>query len=364
MTAPDSASRPRAGSRALPPSPLLSLAVLSILAGSLHAATVPFQPDDLFPGASGGNTNLFTVGGNYAPLVHLLTVGLAGMLSLIALAYMASGFFKNAEWEALAKSELYQTVVTVVWALLFIGVAFAADGITGRYAHSIDGTSNSVFDVAHGYLNQVICLSSATTLKIQGMQMASQYIAGMKSKFYASAWGITIPTFPGWDVIERSLDLIMMFITPFTSSLFVQSIGLEVIRATAIVLVLPAGILLRLAPFSRDAGSLLIAVAFGFYFVFPFTYVLYAPVMRQMYLFDTGHPMCGADSTLTTAAGATTLYDSLSVQLIPKADDILGFSRNLSYVALQAVFLPSLSMILTVSFMRAAMKFFSQKMDG
>jgi len=264
-------------------------------------------------------------------------------------------------------------LVSIAWGVFIFAGAITVDGIVSAHVKDIspEYSGGGMFEVAHIYVQKVICISSATTIKLEGLKAAAQYLAAIKGRFYASlyGWGMSFPIFPGFDVIERATDLILMFISPFTASLIVQAVGLQIIHATALTLVLPAGILLRVFTPTRDAGSFLIATALGFYFIFPFTYLINARVMYQLYQQEFGYGMCsgkdaiGEDYMLRKGA----FYDSLSLKMLPSIKEdfigIGGFTTSLSYIAFQAVFLPAMTMVFVVTFVKAAMKFFSQKME-
>ena len=330
----------------------VSLAVFIFMAGLWAQAGFPAVP---------GN-NLFSATASYGSLIGLLTVGLAALSFIVAVLYMVASLMRQPEWEALLKTELYQIVISVVVGVFIFAAAAVADGASSRLVGG-----GSLFDPAQAYLGRVICLSSATTVKLEGLKVGAQFLAGMKSAYYAGAWGQQVPTFPGFEVIERAFDLVQTLIMPFASSLFVQSLGLQVIQGTALAFLLPVGVLLRIAPVTREAGSFLIAAAFGLYFILPFTYVIDAQVMGQLYEQQFGYAMCsGAGGSGDYFIGSGQLYDSMAAQLLPHLkEDVIGtngFTTQLSYVALQAVFLPALGMVLVVSFIRSATKFFSQKL--
>ncbi len=348
---------------------------LMFMASALSAqgsGGIPQGPGGLFNGAT-----------QYGALIDLMMVGLALVVAALAGIYMVAGAIKQAEWQALVRSELYQAVVSVIWGLAIFGGAVAVDRIVDAYAVQNFSTTGGMFGAAHAYVDQVICLSSTNAIKLEGMKMAAQYLSGMRGRHYAGAWGVSAPIFPGFEILERALDLLQTFTMPFTSSLFVQAIGLEIIHAAAFTLIMPAGILMRVFPQTRDAGSFLIASAFGFYFVFPFTYLIDAQVMNQLYYGQFGYPMCGGGNGGPSAVEqvrSRTLYLDVSSALVPSAtQDLLGLDtripftnakvshtglmQNISYIVFQSVFLPSLSMIITVTFIRNALRFFSQKME-
>ncbi len=330
----------------------LSLFILLSLSSPLFAqgGAIP-QP----PGLS-----IFNAQSTYGPLIQILLVGMVALSGFGALVIMLSRVFKSADWETQGKTELYQVFTALIWGLFILAFAVSVDQITTTFAH---GTT---FDAAQSYLGRVICLSSSASIKLEGYKMSFQFVSGMRSKHYAAAWGFSYPTFPGFEVLERAADLVQMFIIPFASSLYVQSIGLEIIHGTALVFLMPAGLLLRLFPPTREAGGFMLASAFALYFVLPFTYLIFKETMEPLYVMEYGVPMCSnsvADSSANLSRPGA-LVDSLALSLWPSLSrDLLQLPKTLSYVALQAVFLPALAMILVVTFIRTTVRFFGQGMN-
>lgn len=354
-----------------------------ILMGVLFSQIPQVEQNDLFSQAGTDR--------GYGPLVNTMIIAFALMVFAVSLVYMASKTFAMAEWEAFSKTEIYHLVIGILAGIMILAGAVVIDGITNEYVSTLDVAEmggTTLFDVGGSYLQDTICLSTSVTLKLEGMKMAAQYLAGMKSRFYASAsgWGFSFPTFPGFDVIERAIDMILMFITPFSASLLVQEVGLQIIHATALTIVMPAGILMRIFPPTRDAGSFLIASALAFYFVFPFCYLINAHVMQYLYYEEFRDYMCRAEESKLNGGWNRDFYSSLSAQLLPDINkDFLstgtrgvnvgwggvspaaakpsGFTAHLSYVIVQAVFLPAINMIMVVTFVKAGVKFFSQKFE-
>ncbi|VVB56473.1 Uncharacterised protein [uncultured archaeon] len=346
---------PGAGARA-PAVPVLLLSLL-VLSSLSFADDLSFVP--------GGN--LFAAQSAYGALIPLFIIGLATLSFVAALAFMVSQIFRSNEVMTAGKTEIYHAITTVLLGLFIFGTAVTLDHTLTLYCNdSAHACSGTLFDGAQAYINQVTCLSAMTSIKMEGYKMGLQYFAGMKSRFYAGAWGFSYPTYPGFEVLDRSMDLMQMFVIPFTSSLYVQKIGLDVIRATALTFLLPAGLLLRLFPPTRDAAGFLIASAFALYFILPFTYVMHKEIMEPMYLTEFGTPMCGGGaSTNLVGLADQDLANSLALNLTPSplGRDLLKFPTAISYVAVQSVFLPALSMIIVVTFIRTSTRFFAQGME-
>ncbi|HQT45137.1 MAG TPA: hypothetical protein PLO51_04105, partial [Candidatus Micrarchaeota archaeon] len=197
----------------------------------------------------------------------IFATSLAAMVLILALVFMFSQFFRKPEWEGLVKIELYQVFVSV---LLFIAV-YGLAGFMCNLAWGFNGNQD-YFTTAQDYLNLMIYRVTIPELfKLETLSTALQFASNMISKYGAGAWGYQFPLFPGATVMEAAVNFITFVITPFTASLMVQVLLLQLIQGLALTIMLPAGILLRVFPPTRDAGSFLIASAFAFYVVFPMT---------------------------------------------------------------------------------------------
>jgi len=245
-------------------------------------------------------------------VVQLLIAGMGLAIFTVSLLYFFIQILGGGEYEQQLKGELYQIAVTIVWGMAIFGAAAIVNTALQLYA------GGDLFDISGTYMARVNCLSVSAVIKLEGLKMLMQYFAGLMAKYYAGAWGFKIPAVPGAEVMERAISIIQMLITPFSASLMVQQIGLQVIKATALVFLLPTGLLLRLAPPTREAGSFLMASAFAFYFVFPFTYVINAAVMDQLYFNQYGYQMCGGNEAGTVGlVGNFNFYSGTGTQMLP-----------------------------------------------
>ena len=210
-------------------------------------------------------------------IAPMVATALATMTLIIAFSYMAAQVLKRPEYEVFSSLELYQLGVS---AMIFVTI-FRATCFAAETADSFSG--GDMFDIARGYLDYLIYqVSLPATLRLQGTLFVAQWIGSISMRFGAGVWGIMIPSFPSFVVIEKVVEFILMIIQPFTSSLIVQQAGLEIIRGTMLPFVLPAGVVLRIFPPTRDAGAFLIAAAFGFQIIFPYTYVMHNNIVRAM----------------------------------------------------------------------------------
>lgn len=291
--------------------------------------------------------------GTIAPMVM---TGIAMMVFMLALYYMAAAVFKKNEWESTVSIETHQALVSLLLFLLAFGAACFASQIADSFA------GGDQFAVAQNYLDMISNqVSLPALINLQMTKIAAQYWASMSFRWGLAVWGATVPGFPSFVVIERVIEFLLLLLSPFVASLMVQSIGLEVIKAIAIPFMLPAGVVLRIFPPTRDAGSFLIASALAFGIVFPYTYVMHASIVNAMIQEDEN-----ANESLDALLGPQypNLLSIANAWGIWSADRMLFQPiRALSYMVLQAIFLPALSITLTIAFIKGTTKFISQKME-
>ena len=288
----------------------------------------------------------------------MIGTGAATMILLLALFYMAAQFFKKPEYEAFVSIEIYQLAISLlIFALIFGTSCFASE-----MSKSFVGGGYDAFQVANTYMQYIwkdIALDSVE--KLQALSLLSQWASSVTMRFGASVWGISIPVFPAMAVVERTVEFLLMLISPFTSSLIVQQVILQVIKGTMFPFVLPMGVVLRMFPPTRDAGAFFISAAVAFQVVFPFTYVMHAQIVRG-YLIPAAYGNTVNYNSVMAGNGSGYLVEYISDYGIFNIQDMLWYPLiGVSFLLLQAIFLPALSMILTVAFIKGFNKFITQK---
>lgn len=283
-------------------------------------------------------------------------VSISLMILLLSLFYMAAQLFKKPEYESFVSLEMHQLLVSVLLALFIFGAAYFSCELAAGFA------GGDMFEISSSYLSSVSNgIAVQAVLSMEGLKMFSQYWGSMSFRWGASVWGVGAPGFPSFIVIERVADFLLMLITPFAASLMVQQIILEVIKGTAIAFVLPVGAVLRIFPPTREAGSFLMASALGFQIIYPFTYVMQSNIVPKIYEEVMGQKSMeeifrqrGWEEFSFVAIFEKGLFNVQQMLVSPL--------RALSILLLQALFLPALSMILTISFIKGTAKFLSQKL--
>lgn len=304
-------------------------------------------------------------------IATMAATSLALMAVLLALFYMAAQLFKKQEYEAFVSIEMHQLLVSVLIFLFVFGAACTASQIADSFA------GGDQFTIARDYLHYISNeVALPTLVSLEKMKIYMQWFGSLSMRWGLTVWGAVLPAFPSFILLERVLEFVLMLLAPFVSSLTVQEIGLEIIQATMLPYVLPAGVVLRIFPPTRDAGSFLIVTAIAFQIVFPYTYVMHSEIVSLMMAEDTNDPYYELSqdypSLLTyvddqQSGGAMSLGSSsiseFYTNIMSLPYQLLHSIDNIAYIVFQAVFLPALSITLTIAFIKGTLKFVSQKLD-
>ncbi len=266
------------------------------------------------------------------------------MTFIISLAHMVARIGNRPEWEAWAKNESYQLILSAVIAASIIFLADISCVVSTELA------GGDAFDISDEFLTRnyeeamSIIYSLYRTVFILDL-MGNFQIASATNPLFVK------PMFPGLSAIAGHFRSIIAIIALLAGNLMVQKIGLELIEQTAFNILLPLGLVLRVFPITRDAGSFIIAVAFGFYIVFPLTYVMASEVVASLpdegnwanYLGLPGFPVPGP--------GAFFLINLFAGPLT----SAFYMFRNLDLV-LVGTFFPLLSITITIAFIKGLTK--------
>ncbi len=294
------------------------------------------------------------------------------MIMILALVYMASKFL-GPEWttwtraeyppmmvslgkanlEAWVKTESYQLVVSCFIAASMILIADTACWISWDLSSDAGAGGANAFTIA---INFVDIHYEKTLDAIQNLYFIRLWLDYLSSYYVMMATNpqFLVQRFPGLSSIAQNLNTLVTIFSILAGNLMVQRIILQTIEQIGFTLVLPVGLVLRIIPFTRDAGSFLIAVAFGFYIVFPLTYVMANQVLSALPDEDPprvltpigalpGFPMPGPFSFVVLS----TLYGPIGIFF----DSI----KNLDFI-MAATFFPALNITITITFIRSLTK--------
>lgn len=208
-------------------------------------------------------------GGFISPYYDIVFLVAVVMAFYIGIKYAAGKFFTNTGWEAAAlieMSELWKSLLAV-----FLAVGFFE---ASRTISCMLSGGDPVY-IAIAFLQKIMYKGILEAINdVFTIQMVYSIYNTFSFRPHEAVWTWTFKIFPGADAIVNIMNMIGYGLVATLGSVSAQIFILTVINATMYQLFLPAGILLRFFPPTRDAGTFLIAFSIGFQVIFPTTYVL------------------------------------------------------------------------------------------
>lgn len=261
----------------------------------------------------------------------LPVVGLLILITffIIALVYMLSQLFRRPDWSVWAKGELWQAFISCILVGAIIGFASTICIIS----ESIAG--GDPFFIADSYLHKLVWTEMVPAIdNLFRASFQAQVRSALTIGILSCSEGVCFQPNAGAATLSYNFETMAALVTPFTASLLLQKLILQFVKEIAFTLILPIGLILRVFPLTRDAGAFLMAAAIAFYAVFPLTYVFNSVIMMHV---------------MQDPVIATWCTDSLCMPL-----NVIG------QLLPQAVFLPALNLVITVSFMQSISRVLSK----
>lgn len=303
---------------------------------------------------------------------------------IILITYLLSKVFKVPEWEAYLNIELSQLMNSFLVLIFVIGF-FA---VSTLIAASISETTTSPPLAAAAFLRETIADSVLRGLyDVYTIQACTSIMNTYSRRIGEFVLTNVFKIFPGIDTFVSISNVLTFGLISIYGSLSFQIAILTFIDAIAVPLLLPAGLILRFFPPTRDAGSFLIAMAFGFQIVFPTTFLIHSKVIEEIQVerYETPNTLiaslCGpfkygvAGFLLNPAnfgaIGRIPVLNQLwtllmrlvseTVLNLVSMAEFIPIMRQLSLLSLLALFMPGLSTLITVAFINAFSKFLVSK---
>jgi hypothetical protein len=279
--------------------------------------------------------------------INLAFTGIFLILLSFSIIYMVSMIIVKPEWIVWIKDEFYQILISVAMMVLLIFVLSVICEIFVTLA------GDDPFRIAHNYLNGLVwdkTLNLATTAF--QYSVLCQQVAGYRMMMGPGSLGTGFMPFAGLKAFAVNFDFIYGLFAGISASLMIQDMGLSIIQAFAFRIMLPLGILFRIFPFLRRAGGMFIALSLGLYIVYPLCFV-----MNKMVV-DSVIPTI----SLPSLSGMVENY--LTVVLSPFMPlallGLYSLMEQAAFLIPQAVFLPTLNLVITLTFIKNAARVLSQ----
>ena len=300
---------------------------------------------------------------------------------IILITYLVARVLKVPEWEAYLSVELSNLVGSFLVLLFSIGFFLVGNGVaivlTGNPTPPLAAIDFLQKSVAGGLLQGLFDMFQ--------IQACASMMSTIYRRLGESVLTHVFKVFPGIDSIVSVANTLSFGLVSVYGSVSAQITILAIINSVMGPFFLPAGIILRFFPPTREAGSFLIAFAIGFQVIFPTTYLINAMAIKDIgmdeYVPPTGikYSLCGlkyavlgyafnpsnfifSQNPLLNVIGQK-LRMVFSETLLHMVDmsEFLAVMKSLASLSLIGIFLPALSISITVAFINAMAKFLSGK---
>lgn len=362
----------------------------NILAGSIIAAAVyiiifnvlvPFQTD-LFTQPLAGNVDLGIYGALLVDLAILVSI-------IILITYLISRVFKVPEWEAYLNIELSQLMSSFVLIIFVIGMFAVGDAVvSSNELHLYDSTQfSSPPEAAISFMTTVVSDSALkASMDIYKIQACASMLSTFSKRTGEFVLTQTYKVFPGVDTFVSVANVLSYTLISFYGTVSVQIAMLHFIDGLMVSFFLPAGLVLRFFPPTREAGAFLISLSFGFQFIFPTVYLINGQIFDSIgaevykspkiliqslcgpfkygaagYLFNpAANPLFRIPgfNSLGTLMGKIVSEGLLNAVSMAEFIPILERIASLSLLVL---FMPALALMITIAFINSMTKFIINK---
>lgn len=282
---------------------------------------------------------------------------------VVAVMFMLAFGFGMPSLLVWAKNELYQLVATAIFVgAMFVIISFIDQVFVPlfylpwyleRVSAGLTVSANDAFQVAEQFLAIAQRIVIVFYIIFNGMNIAFGVLASSTVSIAPMRVGITIQPGVALRPILDALAIVLNGQGLALASIIGQQVFLKFVRDTMMPIFLPVGILLRTFPFTRSAGGALIAIAVGFYVVWPLTYIMSFEFLKahmaRAYCF--GAPLPPSCTALYVAERITEpmrehLVNAVSTLLNPSGFVYLGEVFFLLFLLPTGKLIPALTVIL------------------
>ena len=282
-------------------------------------------------------------------LNYLFWISVGLMLAFVAVAFMIGRALQRRDYEALARDELRQVVISIVIGISVVGLASTACYLSEAMMQNI-APNMTIFQYSENYLTTLVNNIGLPVIKnLWTFSYFSTFLATMNPIQLGGSSPLQ-----GAQIISAAADNINSFVfMPLVSSLTLQMIILQAAEAFSFTLLLPCGMMLRVLRPTRAGGCFLIAVSFAAFVVWPMTYVINYQITQSIYPnFAKGVEVEQMNIT-ELATDPLQIFKFLSEKLLYFVDQGV-------IVLPQALVLPVFSLTITATFIGAFTEFLKE----
>jgi hypothetical protein len=260
-------------------------------AGTTGTGTYNTVLDAFGPGQCGDDwiqTNAgsgFVIGLWIVPSIMAMMIVLVGVSCL----YVFGELFNSPQFIAMAKDELFQTFLAFIRLMFIIGTLASGEI---WYVLSTSGSSDPIYG---NFQNRHMIDASMAFSRLMVANMVTNYsmllIYNMviHTIYSSTMWfGVTwraMYSFNLGPVLKPLIDIVgsaLQFLSMGLGEWLLHIVTLCLIKKWTWTLFIPAGLLLRALPYTRNAGEALIALAFALALFYPFMFIFDYEVHKVM----------------------------------------------------------------------------------
>jgi hypothetical protein len=329
--------------------------------------------------------NTFFAGTGLALYAQLIVDIVFFVAFFILITYLLSKVFKIPEWEAYLNIEMSNLMASFLLVVFILGLFAAGTAIAGVYTAGACGTMQSCTpsQAAISYMRDTVQYSVFRgMMDVYKIQACTSVLSTFSRRIGEYVLTQTFKVFPGLDTFVSITNVLSIGLISVYGSLSAQITLLYLVDATMEKFILPAGLILRFFPPTRDAGAFLISLAFGFALIFPTTYL----INKQIFAEIGGQPYPSQAAIVDYLCGGSYVFygllishDNFLFSSIPGVglflehlfsestiqatymSSFLPLMQNIAALSLLALFMPALSMVVTIAFINAMTKFIVSK---
>ncbi|MEW6723285.1 MAG: hypothetical protein AB1324_08530, partial [Candidatus Micrarchaeota archaeon] len=198
----------------------------------------------------------------------------------ILITYLLSKVFKVPEWEAYLSIELNNLMNSFLIVLFVLGMFTVGEAVAILWT---GGGTTSPPQAAISYLQGTVADSALrASIDIYRINACTSILSTFARRIGEFVLTQTYKVFPGIDTFVSITNVLGMTVLTLYNTAQVQAVMLHVADAILIPFILPAGLVLRFFPPTRDAGAFLISLAFGFQIIYPTTLLINKQIFAEI----------------------------------------------------------------------------------
>ncbi|MBI5227097.1 hypothetical protein HY988_00780 [Candidatus Micrarchaeota archaeon] len=309
---------------------------------------------------------------------------------IIFLTYIVSKVFRVPEWEGYLNVELSNLFRSFLLVLFVAGLFVVGSQIVSAWANDAYHTNSPSLAAINFLQEKALDPVLNGIYDVYSIQSCTSMLSVYARRIGESVLTRTYKVFPGIDTFVSISNVLSYGLVAVYGSLSAQISLLYFIDSTMGNFFLPAGLILHFFPPTRDAGAFLMAFALGFQIVFPMGYL----IDKKAYE-DLGPSGYQSPNTLIYSICGPVKYGAFGYffnpatapgkifEYLPKgtavqkslgnffSEGVLGLlpmpeftiiMRHFAVLTLLSLFMPALSIMVTIAFINAMTKFILMKM--